>query len=330
MTAGVMYAANLKASGAVPGPMVINFSMQATGSSQILKDAIDYAIAQGAIFVTIAGNFNPFNTVSFPGRLPEVITAGAVGWTQEWSAPYPWFFADVPENDASQVYVAPFSGREPLSVPAGSMIDVLAPGSYVFGEWLFGHGYSEGRNVAFSDVDNFIFGTSFAAPHVVGIVARMLQKNPFLTQSDVETLLKTTALPIPPSPGFGFYPGWDARATGAGLAQGAEAVAATPLPPLVSPGLRSGSAQAVASAAVRVVTGGASTEFRITGFGDQPHTLRVFDVQGRLVRHWPSSTSVRETWDGARDDGTAAPSGVYFVVAKGGGLQRSAKLVLAR
>jgi subtilisin family serine protease len=93
MTAGVMYAANLKASGAVPGPMVINFSMQATGSSQILKDAIDYAIAQGAIFVTIAGNFNPFNTVSFPGRLPEVITAGAVGWTQEWSAPYPWFFA---------------------------------------------------------------------------------------------------------------------------------------------------------------------------------------------------------------------------------------------
>jgi hypothetical protein len=209
------------------------------------------------------------------------------------------------------------------------MIDVLAPGSYVFGEWLFGGGYSEGREVAFNNVDNFIFGTSFAAPHVVGIVARMLQKNPFLTQSDVETLLKTTALPIPPSPGFP-YPAWDARATGAGLVQGAEAVAATPLPPLVAAGLRSGSAQAVASAAIRVVTGGVPMEFRITGFGDQPHTLRVFDVQGRLVRHWPSSTSVRETWDGARDDGTAAPSGVYFVVAKGGGLQRTAKLVLAR
>ena len=329
MTAGVMYAANLKASGAIPGPLVINFSIQAHGNSQILKDAIDYAIAHGVIFVTIAGNFNPSDTVSFPGRLPESITAGAVGWTQEWAAAYPWFFADVPEHDASQVYVAPFSGREPLSAPAGSMIDVLAPGSYVFGEWLFGKGFSEGRQVATDAVDNFIFGTSFAAPHVVGIVARMLEKNPFLTQSDVEAILKSTALPIPPSAGFGFYPGWDARATGAGLAQGAEAVAATPMPPLVSPHGFGGPATA-ADASVRVITQGMPFTFRIAGFGDLPHTLRVFDVRGRLVRSWPSSTSVRETWDGARSDGTAAPSGVYFVVANGAGIQRSAKLVLAR
>jgi hypothetical protein len=210
------------------------------------------------------------------------------------------------------------------------MIDVLAPGSYVFGEWLFGHGYSEGRNVAFSDVDNFIFGTSFAAPHVVGIVARMLQKNPFLTQSDVETLLKTTALPIPPSPGFGFYPGWDARATGAGLAQGARRwprlrchhssrPACDPAAPRRWPAPPSASSPAVC----RWSSGSRDSATSRTRCG-------CFDVQGRLVRHWPSSTSVRETWDGARDDGTAAPSGVYFVVAKGGGLQRSAKLVLAR
>ena len=328
MTAGVMYAGNLKASGAVPGPMVINFSIQAQGSSQVLKDAIDYAIAQGVIFVTIAGNFNPFDIVSFPGRLPESITTGAVGWTQEWAAPFPWYFADVPEHDASQVYVAPFSGREPPSVPAGSMIDVLGPGSYVFGEWLFGNGFSEGRKVSADEVDNFIFGTSFAAPHVVGIVARMLEKNPYLTQSDVEGILKATALPIPPSPGFGFYPAWDARATGAGLAQGAEAVAATPNPPLVSPAWTH--AQAAASASVRVITGGLPMEFRIAGFGGQAHSLRVYDVQGRLVRQWPASTSVRQSWDGARNDGTAAPSGVYFVVAKGNGIQKSAKLVLAR
>lgn len=331
MTAGIMYAGNLKASGAVPGPMVINFSIQAHGDSQVLKDAIDYAIAQGAIFVTIAGNFNPEAPVSFPGRLPESITAGAVGWTQEWSAPYPWFFSDVPEHDASQVYVAPFSGREPLSAPPGSMIDVLCPGSYVFGEWLFGHGFSEGRQVAVDAVDNFIFGTSFAAPHVVGIVARMLEKNPLLTQSDVEAILKGTALPIPPSLGFGPYPAWDERATGAGLAQGEEAVAATPLPPLVSPaGRQFGGAGTAATPSVHVVAQGMPMEFRIAGFGDRAHTLRVFDVQGRLVRHWPSSTSVRETWDGARDDGTTAPSGVYFVVARGEGIQRSAKLVLAR
>jgi subtilisin family serine protease len=319
--------ANLKASGAVPGPLVINFSIQAQGSSSVLKAAIDYAITQGVIFVTIAGNFNPFDTVSFPGRLPESITAGAVGWTQEWTAANPWFLADVPENDASQVYVAAFSGREPLSVPPGSMIDVLAPGSYVFGEWLNGNGFSEGRQVAFDAVENFIFGTSFAAPHVAGIVARMLEKNPLLNQSDVEAILKTTALPIPPG-GFGFYPPWDARATGAGLALGAEAVAATPLPPLVSKAWRGGDGGAAAS--VRVITGSLPMEFRIAGFGDRPHTLKVFDVQGRLVRHWPASISIREIWDGRRNDGTTAPSGVYFVAAKGEGIQKSAKLVLAR
>jgi subtilisin family serine protease len=167
--------------------------------------------------------------------------------------------------------------------------------------------------------------------HVAGIVARMLEKNPLLTQSDVEAILKGTALPIPPSPGFGPYPAWDERATGAGLAQGAEAVAATPLPPLVSPsGRQFGGAGTAATPSVHVVAQGMPMEFRIAGFGDRAHTLRVFDVQGRLVRHWPSSTSVRETWDGARDDGTTAPSGVYFVVARGEGIQRSAKLVLAR
>jgi len=51
-----------------------------------------------------------------------------------------WFFENVPESDASSVYVAFFSGRESLSAPPASLIDVLAPGSWVFGEWLIGHG----------------------------------------------------------------------------------------------------------------------------------------------------------------------------------------------
>src|SRR4030095_7611548 len=132
-TAGILHVANLKGSGAIPGPVVINFSIQIQGYSPTLTAAIDYAISRGVLFVTIAGNFTPTFPVSFPGSLPECITAAAAGWRQEGAAPAPWFFADVPENDASQVYVAPFSGREPPFVPPASQIDVLAPGSFVFG-----------------------------------------------------------------------------------------------------------------------------------------------------------------------------------------------------
>lgn len=236
-TAGILHVGRLKAEGALTGPVVINFSIQAGSNSAILQSAIDYAISQGVLFVTIAGNFGPADgSIAFPGRLPESITAGAVGWTKEGCLPpvctAPWFFADVPENDPTQIYVATFSGRELNPPPSPTAIDVLAPGSFVFGEWLFGPGFSEGHEVAFDAVDNFIFGTSFAAPHVAGIVAQMLQKNPGLTQSQAEAILKATALSIPPSAGvptpFQFVYPWGANATGSGLARGIAAVAATP------------------------------------------------------------------------------------------------------
>ena len=222
-TAGILHVARLKAEGALPGPVVINFSIQARGDSAILKDAIDYAIDQGIIFVTIAGNFGPDpGSIAFPGRLPESITAGAVGWVSQFSTPQ-WFFEAVPADDPRQLYLAAFSGREFTGDPPASRVDVVAPGSFVFGEWLFGPGFSEGREVGFDAVDNFIFGTSFACPHVAGIAAQMLQKNPGLNQSSVESILRGTALPVPPG-------SWDAAGTGRGLARGVNAVAATPAP----------------------------------------------------------------------------------------------------
>ena len=229
-TAGLLHVARLKADGLVTGPLVVNFSIQGRGSSQIFTDAVNYAIANHVLFVTIAGNFGPGpGSLSFPGRLPQSITVGAVGWKGEGSVPG-WFFADVPENNASQVYVAGFSGRESPLVPPGSLIDVIAPGSYVFGEWLGGPGFSEGREVAFDAVSNFIFGTSFAAPHVTGIVAQMLEKKPGMTQFEAEAILRGTALAVPASPAgstpLSFYPAWGADATGAGLARGAAAVGA--------------------------------------------------------------------------------------------------------
>jgi subtilisin family serine protease len=83
----------------------------------------------------------------------------------------------------------------------------------------------------------YLGGTSMAAPHVTGVAAQMLQKNPLLGQADVESILKSTALDIPagsmeifdlvPTQGWYEY-SWGTDATGSGLVQANAALAAIP------------------------------------------------------------------------------------------------------
>ena len=74
-----------------------------------------------------------------------------------------------------------------------------------------------------------------ATPHVAGIVALMLQKDPLLSASDAEIILESTAVPLPPGvsqvpqpDGSSLEIRWGADATGAGLAIADAALAATP------------------------------------------------------------------------------------------------------
>lgn len=66
-------------------------------------------------------------------------------------------------------------------------------------------------------------GTSFAAPHVSGVAALMLQADPLLTPDDVVTLLRATATPIPPFEervvGAGYLDAHNAVRAVAGLAE---------------------------------------------------------------------------------------------------------------
>jgi hypothetical protein len=43
----------------------------------------------------------------------------------------------------------------------------------------------------------YVGGTSMATPHVASAAALLLQKDASLTQAQIETILKSTALPIP-------------------------------------------------------------------------------------------------------------------------------------
>lgn len=94
-------------------------------------------------------------------------------------------------------YVAHFSSRGPVS-PFYIKPDIMAPGVFV--------------NTTLTDSRyNFTSGTSFAAPHVSGAAALLMQKNPDLLRTEIKSLLLTTADPVSDAYGnlFSFHEaGW--------------------------------------------------------------------------------------------------------------------------
>ena len=141
----------------------------------------------------------------------------------------------MPESDVvGSVYVCDFSSRELF----GQDLDVLAPGSWIVGPYL-AYGAAHPPLWAMGKPGEYYFlgGTSMAAPHVAGIVALMLDKNPDLAAAGVEGLLEAAAVPLPPgertvNDGYGNLVTftWYADATGEGILLADEALAATPLP----------------------------------------------------------------------------------------------------
>jgi subtilisin family serine protease len=261
IAAGIRYATDLAISGY--SPMIITMSLGGPGLAQVLKDAIDYAISNGVIVVASAGNEGT-EGMGYPGAYQPVISVGACGWKYEWYWPnhispavhdpagryrlwwlqdQTWDYNNIPEpTPSNEVYITEWSSRQ----LAGQDLDVVAPGSWVRGPYPGTPGYAHlpwwsnglGGLVGLNP-GNFYYvgGTSMSAPHVTGVIAQMLEKNPVLTQTAVESILESTALAIPPgsmeiydltpAPAFYTYT-WGADATGSGLVLADAAVAATP------------------------------------------------------------------------------------------------------
>lgn len=79
-------------------------------------------------------------------------------------------------------FIAPFSSQGPVS-PFYIKPDLVAPGVFV-------------NSTTLGEKYNLTSGTSFAAPHVAGAAAIILQKYPGLSPSDVASLLVTTTDPV--------------------------------------------------------------------------------------------------------------------------------------
>jgi len=266
VAAGIVYATDLKKAGY--SPMIITMSLGGPSPSTVMSDAIDYAVSNGVVVVASAGNEGDAG-MGYPGAYEQVISVGACGWKYEWYWPglvapdlkttptIPryrlWWlqdptygFNDLTENPsdlANQVYITSWSSRQ----LEGQQLDVVAPGSWVRGPYPGVPGYSHlpwwssglGWFASPKNPGNFYYlgGTSMAAPHVTGVTAQMLEKDPTLEQGAVESILKSTALDIPAGsmsifdlgPPMDWYAySWGTDATGSGLIQADAALAAIP------------------------------------------------------------------------------------------------------
>jgi len=278
---GINYIADLAKSEQIE--IVISMSLGAPEPSPEIRDAIDHAIKNGVIVVASAGNngwqLDPVTWfLEWPGAYPEVICVGSSGWgmgVDELGAPKylgtgelvpcpqipgTWWCQDVAEDIENEIsYISYFSSREyvnPAFLNESVELDVVAPGSQILGPYpgdTSGYRHTPWWSQGSTWNPNappanywYVSGTSMATPHVSGVAALMLEKDPDYTQAQVEYILKNTATPLPtamlgypfafnyvrcPFVAGGIYQFcWDENATGAGIIQADEAIAAIPTP----------------------------------------------------------------------------------------------------
>ncbi len=160
---GIVYAAD-------NGAAVINNSWGCKNcpSNPIGEDAVLHADSLGVISVFAAGNDNQDARNISPQNMDEVITVAALN----------------PQNEK-----ATFSNW-------GTPVDVIAPGEDILS--LRAQGTFNNYSSNFVPLSNpnaqyiRLSGTSMATPHVTGLVALILAKNPAYTPEKVKSILKNT------------------------------------------------------------------------------------------------------------------------------------------
>lgn len=136
-----------------PANSVANMSLGG-GFSAAVNDAVDRAVSQGVFFAVAAGNDNRDACGYSPASAPQAYTVGST--TRRDGRSY-------------------FSNW-------GGCVDLFAPGSDIESAWIGGN--SATRTIS---------GTSMASPHVAGVAALYLHKNPGTSPSQLRELLNTSA-----------------------------------------------------------------------------------------------------------------------------------------
>jgi subtilisin len=157
-----------------------------TGKGLVFAAGLRWAIREGARVVNLSlstGRENYFGL--FHQIADEAAFAGVVLVCATNNVPAPTF----PSQFSSVISVAAHDGQDPFALDANPAppTDFGAPGIDVRVPWL------SGSTVVTT-------GNSFAAPHVTGLVARILSKHPHLTPYEVKTVLRAVASNATPGP----------------------------------------------------------------------------------------------------------------------------------
>ena len=172
------------------------------------------AISSGITVVFSGGN----GQVSFPGMMPEVISAGGVFADQNANL--------MASNYASSFMSLIFPGRQVPDLcglvgqqPAATYIMLPIPIGCSIDTGLGGNPQPAKDETTTSDGWGVFSGTSAAAPQLAGVCALLLQKHPTLTPAQVKAALRATATDVTTGTSFMGQPagpGID-NATGTGL-----------------------------------------------------------------------------------------------------------------
>lgn len=158
------------------GADVLNNSWGGSGRSQIIEDAINYAVSKGCVVVASAGNSSNNVMNSFPACLDDVIAVAATN------------------HDRSR---CSFSNW-------GSRVDVAAPGGGTYGESSNILSLLAANSTISQERPELIIGTSYlrlqgtsmASPHVAGLAALLLAYFPQATTDDIRSRLIATTDPV--------------------------------------------------------------------------------------------------------------------------------------
>lgn len=146
------------------GGRISNNSWGGSGANQTITDAVQYAYTKGELFVAAAGNANLGTSLFHPANLEQALTISAFDWT---------------DNKAS------FSNY-------GTKMDVAAPGVNILSlkattSPMCTAEHTVGTNYC------YVSGTSMASPHVSGLAALILAKNPSWTNEQVRQAIRKGA-----------------------------------------------------------------------------------------------------------------------------------------
>ena len=168
---GMLWASGVQIAGVPPNPYpakVINMSLGGFGTCpNAVQDAIDDAMAQGAVVVVAAGNESSDTSDFAPSGCNGVITVGA----------------STVSGDIT--FYSNFGRRVDISAPGGDFDAAVLSLS------------NDGQTVPGNEAYATEIGTSASAPHVSGVVSMMLARDPTLTAGRVLSILQGTARDFP-------------------------------------------------------------------------------------------------------------------------------------